>query len=282
MTSLSRDATRVLVTLAAAALLTAGAAVAQPARPSAATAAAPAAANADAKGGALPAEAAAIKKVLEQKFPGAEVKSINKTPYFGLYEVHFDDRIVYTDAKTKYLVVGAMYDVDSKTNLTEERLRKLNRVDVAQLPLDMAIKKVKGTGERTLFVFSDADCPFCAKLEQELKSVDNVTIYTFLYPIDSLHPDAARKSRMIWCADDRVKAWDAYYETGALPDNKGDCDNPVAKLAELGGKYKVNATPTLVFADGSVVPGALPAQRLEAELATGEAEAKKLAAAKKS
>jgi thiol:disulfide interchange protein DsbC len=132
-----------------------------------------------------------------------------------------------------------------------------------------------------MYVFSDADCPFCAKLEQELKSVDNVTIYTYLFPIDSLHPDAARKSRIIWCAEDRLKAWDAYYETGALPANAGDCDNPVAKTVELGGKYRVNATPTLVFADGTVVPGALPAQRIETELAKADAEAKKLAAAKK-
>lgn len=230
----------------------------------------------------LTAEAAGVKKAIEQKFPGAEVRGVVKTPYFGLYEVQFDDRIVYTDAKAKYIVVGAVYDTESKTNLTEERQRKLNRVDVATLPLDLAIKKVKGTGERTLVVFSDADCPFCHKLEEELKSVDNVTIYTFLYPIDSLHPDAARKSRMIWCAPDRQKAWDAFFASGALPDNKGDCDNPVAKTAELGAKFKVNATPTLVFADGSIVPGALPAQRLEAELKTAETEAKKLAAARKS
>jgi len=226
-------------------------------------------------------EAAGIKKVLEQKFPGATVRGVTKTGYFGLYEVMFDDRIVYTDAKAKYLMVGSVYDIESKLNLTEDRQRKLNRVDVASLPLEMAIKKVKGTGARTMYVFSDADCPFCAKLEQELKSVDNVTIYTFLYPIDSLHPDAARKSRIIWCADDRLQAWDNYYATGALPNNPGDCDNPVGKLAELGARYRVNATPTIVFADGSVVPGALPATRLETELTTAEAEAKKLATAKK-
>lgn len=278
MDSPSRLAVRASLFLAAVALAAAGPVAAQPVKVQP-TQAAPAAPAVPA---ALGPEAAAIKKALEQKFPGAEVRGVTKTQYFGLYEVQFDDRIVYTDAKAKYLVVGAMYDVDSKVNLTEERQRKLNRVDVAQLPLDMAIKKVKGTGERTLYVFSDADCPFCAKLEQELKSVDNVTIYTFLYPIDSLHPDAARKSRIIWCADDRAKAWDTYYETGALPNNKGDCENPVAKLAAVGAKYKVNATPTLVFADGTIVPGALPAQRLEVELATGESEAKKLATAKKS
>lgn len=226
-------------------------------------------------------EAAGVKKVLEQKFPGAEVKAVTKTPYFGLYEVQFDDRIVYTDAKAKYLMIGAMYDTESKINLTEERQRKLNRVDLSAIPLDLAIKKVKGNGERTLIVFSDADCPFCHKLEEEMKNVDNVTIYTFLFPIDQLHPDAARKSRMIWCADDRVKAWDAFFASGALPDNKGDCDNPIAKTAELGARFKVNATPTLMFVDGSIVPGALPAQRIEAELKNADAEARKIAAAKK-
>jgi len=233
------------------------------------------------KAAPLTVEAAAIKKVLEQKFPGAEVRGISKTQYLGLYEVQFDDRIVYTDTKARYIVVGAVYDTETKMNLTEERQRKLNRVDVSSLPLDLAIKKVKGTGERTLVVFSDADCPFCHKLEEELKTVDNVTIYTFLFPIDSLHPDAARKSRMIWCAPDRVAAWDAFFASGALPDNKGDCDAPIAKTAELGARFKVNATPTMVFSDGSIVPGALPAQRLEAELKSAETEAKKLAAAKK-
>jgi thiol:disulfide interchange protein DsbC len=246
-----------------------------------ALAAAPALAQDTEKPVPMTAEAAGVKKILEQKFPGADVRGVTKSAYFGLYEVQFDDRIVYTDAKAKYLVIGSMYDTDSKTNLTEERQRKLKRVDLATVPLDLAIKKVKGNGERTLIVFSDADCPFCHKLETEMKTIDNVTIYTFLFPIDSLHPDAARKSRMIWCSEDRQKAWDAFFESGALPDNKGDCDNPIAKTAALGARFKVNATPTLLFADGSIVPGALPAQRIETELKNADAEMKKIAAAKK-
>ena len=115
-------------------------------------------------------------------------------------------------------------------------MRKLNRIDLASLPLELAIKKVKGKGERRLIVFSDADCPFCARLEDEMKDVDNVTIYTFLFPIDQLHPDAARKSRMIWCAADRVKAWDDFFESGKLPDNKGECYNPVAATQALGAE----------------------------------------------
>jgi thiol:disulfide interchange protein DsbC len=226
-------------------------------------------------------EAVQVKKLLEQKFPGAAVASVTKSPYFGLYEVLFDEQIVYTDAKVSYVLVGNIYDTATKKNLTEAKLRELSRVAFDSLPLELAMKKVKGNGQRRLAIFSDADCPFCARLENELKSIDNVTIYTFLYPIDQLHPDAARKSRIIWCAPDKVKAWDAFFESGTLPKNNGDCDNPLAATGQLGQKMRVTATPTLVFADGTVVPGALPAQRLETEIKQGEDEAARLAATKK-
>ena len=238
-------------------------------------------AAAPARGKSLTGEATQVKKLLEQKFQGATVTSVTKSPYFGLYEVLFDDQLVYTDAKVTYVLVGNVYDAATRKNLTDAKMRELSRVAFDSLPLELAIKKVKGNGARKLAIFSDADCPFCARLENELKNIDNVTIYTFLYPIDSLHPDSARKSRMIWCAPDKVKAWDAFFASGTLPANNGDCENPLAATNELGQKMKVSATPTLVFADGSVIPGALPAQRLEAEIKQGEVEAARLAAAKK-
>jgi thiol:disulfide interchange protein DsbC len=225
------------------------------------------------------AEAEAVRKLLEQRFPGATVSNVGKSGYFGLYEAQFDGQLVYTDAKVAYIMVGSIYDTATKENLTAERLRKLNRVAWDSLPLDLAMKRVKGSGARKLAIFSDADCPFCARLEHELKNVDDVTIYTFIYPIDSLHPDSARKSKIIWCSPDRVKSWDAFFATGKLPDNKGECETPLAQTRALGEKLRVNATPTLVFADGSIVPGALPKDRLEAEFAKAAAELKKTAAA---
>ena len=150
-----------------------------------------------------------------------------------------------------------------------------------KLPLDLSFTRVKGNGARKLVIFSDADCPFCHRLENELKNLDNVTIYTFLFPIDQLHPDAARKSKQIWCAPDKVKAWDDFFASGKVPDNAGDCGDPVAKTQALGESMKINATPTLVFADGTIVPGALPLAQIEKQLADSEVEAKKLASAPK-
>jgi len=244
---------------------------------------APAAASAAKAATGMPAptaDATAVKKLIEERFPGVQIRYIAKAPFLGLYEAMFDDQMVYVDPKAAYVFVGNVYDTKTKVNLTERKARELNRIAWSDLPLNLAIKKVKGSGARKLAVFSDADCPFCQRLEETLKGVNDVTIYTFLYPIDQLHPDAARKSRIIWCAPDKVKAWDDYFASGTLPTNNGDCDTPIAATQALGQKLRVTATPTMVFADGTIVPGAIPAQGLEAELARAEAEAKRLAEAK--
>jgi thiol:disulfide interchange protein DsbC len=235
----------------------------------------------DGKSDAAARELAAVKQALEAKFPGAPISNVSRSPYFGLFEAQLDDRMLYTDAKVNYVIVGSVYDTATRTNLTEQRMKRLNRIAWDSLPLELAIKKVKGDGSRKLAIFSDADCPYCKRLEAEMKGLDNVTIYTFLFPIDQLHPDSARKSAMIWCSPDRIKAWDEWFDSGTLPDNAGDCATPIAQTALLGQKYHVNATPTLVFADGSITPGALPLDRLEVEMNQAAAELKKLPAARK-
>ena len=221
---------------------------------------------------------AAIRGALEQRFPGAQISHVAKSSYFGLYEVMLDDNLVYTDPSAAYIFVGSMYDTATKQNLTEARSRKLNRVAVDKLPYELAFKRVKGDGSRKLVIFSDADCPFCHRLETEIKGLDNVTIYTFLFPIDQLHPNAAKKSKQIWCSADKAQAWDVFFASGKVPDNKGDCGDPVAKTQALGQSMHINATPTLIFADGTMIPGALPLPQIEKEMASAEAEAKKVAA----
>lgn len=223
---------------------------------------------------AVTTEEADIKRILQEKFPGLDVASITRSPYFGLYEVFAGDQIIYTDAKVSYVMVGTVIDPNTRVNLTEERMQALKAINVADLPLDQAIKIVRGKGERKFVVFSDADCPYCKQLENTLAGMDNFTAYVLLYPIDQLHPDAARKSRMIWCSADRPKAWLDFMLKGNLPANDGSCETPLPQLQAVAKKYRVVATPTLVFMDGRVVPGALPRDRLEKELARTDAAAK--------
>jgi len=213
------------------------------------------------------ADESVIRKALTQQFPGAQIASVTKTPYSGLFEVYLDGQLIYVDAKAQYVFTGDVIDLKNRTNLTQARLNRLQAVKWDTLPLDNALKTVKGKGERKLVVFSDVDCPYCRKFEAELAKVDNITIYTFLYPIEGLHPKAVQASKQIWCAPDRNKAWDDYITRNTLPSNDGKCANPVEANIAFGSKLKVSGTPTLVFANGMRVPGMVPAAQLERLLA---------------
>lgn len=209
------------------------------------------------------ADQTAIKKTLAAQFPGAEISSITKTPYAGLYEVLIDGQIIYTDETAAYVFLGSVVDTKAKKNITNERMAKLNEVKFDNLPFENAIKYVKGDGSRKLAIFSDPECPFCKKLEQELIKVDNVTIYIFPYPIAGLHPQATAASKAIWCAPDRNAAWQDALLKGVLPKNDGKCKNPVDANVAYGNKLRISGTPTLIFSNGQRVPGMVPADKLE-------------------
>jgi thiol:disulfide interchange protein DsbC len=208
-----------------------------------------------------------IRKALLQQFPGAQISSVTKTPYSGLFEVYLDGQLIYVDAKAQYVFAGDVIDLKNRSNLTQARLNQLQAIKWDSLPLGNALKSVKGKGERKLVVFSDVDCPYCRKFEAELAKVDNITVYTFLYPIEGLHPKAVQTSKQIWCAPDRNKAWDDYITRGRVPANDGKCVNPVDATIALGARLKVSGTPTLVFVNGQRVPGMVPAAQLERLLA---------------
>lgn len=205
---------------------------------------------------------AEIKSTLQKKIPQiGQINQINKSAVPGLYEVITQDHLFYTDGKAQFLIDGAVYDLKSMRNITEERSRKLFALDFSQLPLEMAVKKVKGNGSRKLAIFTDPNCGFCKKLEKELKQIDNVTIYQFMYPILG----SEEKVRGVWCSKDRAKAWDDLMQDDIMPP-AGNCVTPTEKVMALGKKLKINGTPALIFADGTINPGYLPAAELEKAL----------------
>lgn len=218
------------------------------------------------------ADEAALKQKIETAYPRFKVDNIEKTPYSGLYEVFMGGQIIYTDKDLNFLIVeGKLVDPKTKTNITGERLAELTKIDFNQLPLDKAIKVVKGDGSRKIAVFSDVDCPFCKRLEQnELRNITDVTIYTFLYPLEQLHPDAANKSKLIWCAENRVQAWNDWIFKGKLPESAGKCKVPLEEVGQLARKYGVVSTPTLFFEDGMRMQGAQPYKAIEAAIAAAK------------
>ena len=210
------------------------------------------------------AEHDALRKIMEKTYPELPIKSIQKTDYNNLYEVFIGSQIIYTNDTFDFLIVeGRVVDPKTKIDLTELRLEELTRINFNDLPLSDAIKVVKGDGKRKIAIFSDVDCPYCKRLEKkELSNIDNITIYTFLYPL-AIHPEAEEKSKKIWCAKNRAKAWNEYIFKDKLPKNPGDCETPINKIVKLGKDLGITSTPTIILPNGKRVPGAIPYKQLE-------------------
>lgn len=209
-----------------------------------------------------------IKKMIAENIgSGAKVDSVTKTPYGGLYEVRMGSEIVYTDEKAKYVFVGSIIDIKGSVNFTKQRTDELNRVNFAELPLDAAVKYVKGNGKRVIAIFEDPNCGYCKKFRHTLQGVDNITIYTFMYNI--LAEDSMTKSRDIWCAPDRSKAWDDWMlNNKAAPVAAASCVAPHEKVLALGKKMRVSGTPTVIFTDGSRLPGMVDVKAIEEKFAS--------------
>lgn len=213
--------------------------------------------------GQVLAQEADVKKRLLERIPNfPTINSVNKTSFKGVYEiVTAEPEIFYTDEQASYLMRGAMIDVKSKKNLTEERMEALLTVPFASLPMKDAFVIVRGDGKRKMAVFEDPNCGYCKRFEADLQKINNVTIYMFLYPI--LGPDSNEKSKNIWCTKDKAKTWQDWMLRNEPPE-VGSCDiAALTRNVEFGRKQKITGTPTIIFGNGSRVPGAIPAEQIE-------------------
>jgi thiol:disulfide interchange protein DsbC len=208
------------------------------------------------------ADEAQVKRAFEARHSGVKVDKVTKTPYGGLYEILVGDEIVYTDEKADYLFLGRVIDTRTRIDLTEQRVDKLTAVQLkwGDLPLDQAVKTVRGDGKRVMAIFSDPYCPACRQLDTALQEVTNATIYTFLYPV--IRPELRKHSEAVWCSKDPSQAYFDLVLRRKVPEAAASCTTPIEKNLALGRQLKVNSTPTIFFKDGRRVKGARSAEQL--------------------
>lgn len=209
------------------------------------------------------------KKVEGGLHEGVSVESVIKTPYSGLYEVRTSNGdILYVDKDAKYLFVGRIINTATMEDYTKARTDEINKIKFADLPFDSAIKMVKGDGKRVIAVFEDPNCGYCKHLRHTLSTMNNITVYTFMFNI--LAEDSNVKAKNIWCSPDRLKAWDDWMLNGkAAPAAPASCtSDPNEKIFALGRKMKINGTPAIFFTDGSRIPGAVDEKTIEQKFAS--------------
>lgn len=222
-----------------------------------------------------PAEPAAVemRQALASRYPNTKFGDIQRSAVPGLWEVWMGANVAYVTDEGRHFIFGHLYDMQTQVDLTaakKELLRPQGEaapaaLSFSDLPLGDAIKTVRGKGERKLAVFSDPHCTYCRQLEKSLDKLDNITVYTFLFPIESLHPEAAAVAQSIWCAKDRTRAWKKYMGLGKAP-APARCDTPIDRNVALAANARINGTPYILFANGDKAAGALDTASLERRL----------------
>ena len=192
-----------------------------------------------------------LKINLSRYYPNIQVSNIKATEMLGLYSASLDNQIIYLDENAQYMLVGSMVRLKDQKNLTKDLMLQQNSVDWKQLPFKDAIKTVKGTGKRQLFIFSDPNCPYCKRLEVELDKLNDVTIYTLIYPLKS---QSITVSKQVWCDPNQAYAWKNLLQKNVQPKEK-TCANPIERNLELGKKLGIEGTPTLIFGNGLKIVG---------------------------
>lgn len=217
------------------------------------------------------ADPASVKKAVQAFVGNVPVDEVRATAYPGIYEVRIGSEVVYTDEKVTYIFSGNLIDTKTRANVTQARLQELSVIKFSELPLDLAVKTVRGKGRRVIATFEDPNCSYCRRFAEELQKVDDITVYTFLMPI--LSPDSVDKVRAVWCSADRSKAWNDLMLKGTAPAAAAaDCKAPVDKVSQLGQRLRINGTPTIFLASGQRIPGMVRAEQLEEAFKTGKAK----------
>lgn len=201
-----------------------------------------------------------VKSNLTKQHPNLKIENIQATEMKGIYSGSMDGQVVYVGEDTQHILIGSMFRLSDQKNLTKDLMLKQNSVDWKKLPLQDAVKTVRGNGKRQIAVFSDPNCPYCKQLETELTKLNDVTIYTFIYPIKT---QSIAVSKQVFCEKDPALAWSNLIAKGIQPSSKKTCANPIERNLSLGKSLALNGTPAIIFSNGFKVMGAYPAQEIE-------------------
>lgn len=207
---------------------------------------------------------ARLKQTLQGRFPTIRIDTVQPSPIPGLYLVIAGQQVVYTDASGDHMIVGRMMDTQTRHDMSADALDGYYTVDFKALPLNEAIRIVKGNGDRKIALFADPDCPYCRQLEQNMRSLTNITVYLFLFPLEQVHPHAMADAEAIWCSPDRASAWENWMlDRTPIPGGGSCAGDPIQEVHALADSLHIHATPTFFLENGKRIGGVIPAAQLE-------------------
>jgi thiol:disulfide interchange protein DsbC len=187
---------------------------------------------------------------------------MNDGPVAGVYEVFLGGQIVFVYQQGDHLLIGELFDTEKKINYAEaaeqERVSKI----IADIPTEDMIVFGPDNPKRHITVFTDIDCPYCRKLQEEVPALTaaGIQVRYLAFPRAGVGSKTYSEMVSVWCAEDQHAAMTDAMEGRYAPTLT--CENPVARQYELGGLAGVRGTPTIIIDDGTVIPGYMPAAEM--------------------
>lgn len=168
----------------------------------------------------------------------------------------------FTDKSGKHIIQGQIIAVgqDAPVDISGALVAKaaqdaLKTVDKK----DMVIYPAKGATKSVVYAFTDADCPYCTKLHEEMGDINarGIEVRYLAWPRSE---GSIPKMEAIWCSEDRKAAMDQA-KMGANV-QAPSCNSPVKEQIELGMSLGVRGTPAIFTESGQQIGGYLPAAQL--------------------
>ncbi len=206
-----------------------------------------------------------IRQNLSPILANTPIDSIKPSPIKGIYEVQLDDgQVLLADENGDYFIMGDVFQVSrgSVTNVSEKHRNMKRAVEIAAIAEKDMVVFAAENSQAIVTVFTDVDCGYCRKLHREVPELNKlgITVRYLAFPRAGIGSPSYQKIVSAWCAEDPPQALtDA---KNGIKLDKAVCDNPVAKQYQLGQKIGITGTPALIFEDGTLVPGYIPAKKL--------------------
>lgn len=204
-----------------------------------------------------------VKRILDRIIPEFQPDDIRPAAIDGFFEVSYGADIFYVSSDGRYLLRGDLMDLETQSNLTEARRGTFRSNLMDSLASDEMVIFAPANGTRhVVYVFTDIDCSFCRQFHREINTYTarGIEVRYLAYPRSGPDTPSYYKITTVWCAEDQLDAMTRAKAGENLP--RQDCENPVRKQMEIADRVGVRGTPTFVLADGTLLPGYVPADRL--------------------
>ena len=195
--------------------------------------------------------------------------AVRATAVPDLYEVRLGDQFVYVTGDAKFFLHGDLYETRGQCNLTESSRREVRRDIVDAIDPRTYIVFEPSEPKHTVTVFTDVDCPYCAKFHLEVPDLNalGVRVRYAAWPRSPQGTESFARSVSVWCAKDPHQAMTDAKAGRTIA--HAECENPVQRHFDAGRRLGVRGTPTIVTEGGETIGGYVPYRELVEMLEQG-------------